>query len=125
MPSPSPLFGTVENPLPKLNPGGPSYGGVKTGLPALISNFIGLMLTIGGIAVLITFLLAGLDYITAAGDPKKIENAARKINMSLTGLVVIAAAFLIAGIAGKLLLGDYSAFLTPKLFGPGANTLQP
>ena len=118
------IFGKIDNPLPTINPGG-GYGGVATGLPTLIGNLIGLITTIAGIAVLINFLLAGLDFITASGDPKRIENAWRKINMSLIGLIIVVVAFLITGIAGKLLFGSYSAFLTPKLFGPGANTLQP
>ena len=107
------LFGTIDNPLPSVGPG---YGSVQTGLPALIGNLIGLIITIAGIAVLINFLLAGLDFITASGDPKRIENAWRKINISLIGLIIVVAAFLFTGIAGKLLFGSYSAFLTPKLF---------
>lgn len=110
------LFGNIDNPLPQVGPG---YGSVQTGLPALIGNLIGLIITIGGIGLLINGLLAGLDFITASGDPKRIENAWRKINISIIGLVIIVAAFLITGIAGKLLFGSYSAFLTPKLFGPG------
>lgn len=112
------IFGDIKNPLPEINPGG-SYGGVATGLPAFIGNFIGLIVTIGGIGLLINGLIAGLDFITASGDPKKIENAWRKIYVSILGLVIIVAAFLITGIAGQLLFGSYSAFLTPKLFGPG------
>ena len=121
---PQDIFGQIENPLPRVNPGG-GYEGVRTGLPQFISNIIGLIATIGGIALLINFLIAGLDFITASGDPKKIENAWKKIYISLVGLVIIAAGFLLVGIAGKLLFGDYTALLKPKLFGPGANTLSP
>jgi hypothetical protein len=110
------LFGDVTNPLPQVGPG---YGSVKEGLPALIGNLVGLITTLGGIGLLINGLIAGLDFITASGDPKKIERAWGKIYISIVGLVIIVAAFLITGITGKLLFGDYSAFLTPKLFGPG------
>jgi len=116
------LFGEIKNPLPQL--GSTSYGGVRTGLPSLISNIIGLIATIGGIALLINFLLAGLDFITASGDTKRIENAWKKIYMSIIGLIVIVGAFVFVGIAGKLLFGDYTALLKPKLFGPGAATLK-
>lgn len=111
------IFGNIDNPLPEVGPG---YSGVQTGLPALIGNLIGLVITIGGIGLLINGLLAGLTFITASGDPKKIEQAWSKIYISILGLVIIVAAFLITGIAGKLLFGSYSAFLTPKLFGPGS-----
>ena len=113
------LFGDIDNPLTKLSPTS-NYGGVKTGLPALISNVISLIAIIGGIALLINFLLAGLDFITAAGDPKKIENAWRKIYLSIVGFVIIVAAFLLTGVVGKIFFGDYSAILKPTLFGPGA-----
>lgn len=112
------IFGEVTNPLPQVAAGS-SYGDVTTGLPALISNIIGLIALIGGVAMLINFLLAGSDFITSAGDPKKIENAWRKIYISLIGLIIIVAAFLAAGLAGKLLFGDYTALLKPKIFGPG------
>ncbi len=111
------IFGKVDNPLPAVSSNG--YKDVTTGLPALISNLIGLLITIGGIAVLINGLIAGLDFITASGDPKRIENAWRKIYISLVGLIIIAASFLITAIAGKLLFGSYTALLTPKIFGPG------
>lgn len=124
MPDPTPLFGIIDNPLPKVT-GGASYGDVKEGLPAFISNVIGLIGLIGGIAMLITLMLAGLDFISGSGDPKRIEGAWRKINMSLIGLVIIVSAFLVAGIAGQILFGSYTAFLKPKLFGPGAATLLP
>ncbi len=118
------LFGNVKNPLPQINPLG-SYGGVKTGLPAFISNLIGLIAVIGGIALLINFLLAGISFISAAGDPKKVDQAWQKISVSFTGFVIIVAAFILVGIIGKIFFGDYTALLKPKLFGPGANTLTP
>ena len=43
---PQDIFGQIENPLPRVNPGG-GYEGVRTGLPQFISNIIGLI----GIAI--------------------------------------------------------------------------
>jgi len=117
------LFGDIGNPLRQLNPTG-SYGGVKTGLPALISNLIGLIAIIGGIALLFNFLLAGISFITAAGDPKKVDQAWQKISVSFTGFIIIVAAFILVGIIGKIFFGDYTALLKPKLFGPGFNTIR-
>ncbi len=119
------IFGTIENPLLKVTVTGYGYGDVTTGLPLLISNIIALIATIGGIALLINFLLAGLDFITASGDPKKVDLAWKKIYISIVGFVVIVAGFLIIGIVGKIFFGDYTALLKPRIFGPGAIIPKP
>jgi hypothetical protein len=95
------------------------YSSFQTGITAFISNLVKLITVIAGIFVLINLLLAGLQYISSQGDPKGVEGAWNKIWMSLVGLVIIVAAFVITAIISYILFGDASFILNPKVYGPG------
>jgi len=110
-----PLFGPVTNPLAS------GYGGVDTaggGLVGFISNIVKLITVAGGIFAFFNLILAGISYIGSQGDPQAIEKAQKKIYMSIVGLIIIAASFILAAIMGKILFGNYSAILSPKIYGP-------
>lgn len=96
-----------------------SYANFNPGITAFISNLVKLITVIAGIFVLINLLLAGLQYISSQGDPKGVEAAWNKIWMSLVGMVIIAAAFVITAIISFILFGDASFILNPKVYGPG------
>lgn len=106
-------FGTITNPLPggSLGPGG--------GLIVLLNNILRLIFVVGGIYAFIRVVLAGLQFVDAGGDAKKIEAAWSSIWQSLMGLVIIVSSLAIAALAGLLLFGDASAILNPKIYGPG------
>lgn len=111
-----PAFGDVANPLTTLGGG---YENVSdAGL--LISNVVKLVLVAGGVSVLFIALFAGLNYITAAGDAKKIETALYSINMALTGLVIMAGALVLTGIVSWVLFGSPTTILSPQVYGPGS-----
>lgn len=112
------IFGDITNPLQTLNPDG--YGDVAPGLPNFISNVLRLIFVIGGIAALVAFLIAGLNYITAAGDESKIKKSVAQINFALIGLAIIAAAIIVTGIVSYLLFGRADAILNPTIYGPGS-----
>lgn len=112
------VFGDIKNPLNTINPDG--YGGVNPGLPNFISNVLRLIFVVGGIAALLMFLIAGINYITAAGDEGKIKLAIAQINTSLIGLVIIASAVIITAIISYLLFGQADAILRPSIYGPGS-----
>ena len=95
-----------------------TYVGI-TGITAFISNVVKLITVIAGIFVLINLLLAGLQYISSQGDPKAVESAWSKIWMSLIGMVIIVAAFVLTAIISYILFGDASFILNPKVYGPG------
>jgi uncharacterized membrane protein len=117
-------FGSIENPLTKINPNG--YGdltgvGGAGGLIGFISNVLKFITVGAGLFALFNLIFAGLIYIGAGSDVKKTKEALDKINMSLIGLVVIVASYAIASVVGLLLFGDATAILSPKIYGPGAN----
>lgn len=102
------IFGSITNPT--------KYSGNQgQGLFDFLSNLFKLAGLIGGIYMVIQFIQAGYGYLSANGDPKKIEQAWAKIWQSVLGLVIIASAFVLAGVVERLT--DIS-ILKPHLEGP-------
>jgi hypothetical protein len=105
-PAGSDVVGTIA-----LPPGIPSEIG-KTG--DFISAIIRFFIIIGGLFTLWQFLSGGLTYITSSGDKAKIQEASQKITMAITGLIIMAASFIIIAIISKLLFGSFTAILIPQ-----------
>jgi len=102
------LFGTIQNPTKYTSTQG-------QGLFDFLGNVLKLAAVIGGIFMIVQLIMAGFDFIGASGDVKKIEMAWAKIWQSLLGLVIIAAAFIIAGLVGRL---TGINILSPQIYGP-------
>jgi hypothetical protein len=90
-----------------------------TGLITLFNNILRLLIVGAGIYALLNFILAGYSFMSASGDPKKIELAWAKIWQSIVGLFIIAISFALAALLGQLLFGEPTAILNPKIYGPG------
>lgn len=95
---------------------------VPSGVPSttarinpFISGIIRFIIVIAGLFALWNLLMGGLGMITGAGDKGKIQEAQNKIFMSVLGLVIIAASFLIIGIVSKLLFNDFTFILDPQI----------
>jgi hypothetical protein len=117
------LLAAASDPIGKIDASGVPLWGIKavtdTGeLPGIIS-FVNMLLRIviavAGIWVFLNIILAGFGYISAGGDPKKVEQSWTKIWQSLVGLVIILASFIIAAAIGILFFGDVGAILNPTL----------
>ena len=83
-----------------------------TGLPSnSIFNIIGSiadwLLSIIGIVAVIGFIIAGIMYLTAAGDEKKIGKAKEAMQASIIG-VIVALSGLVVIYAANNLLGGYT-----------------
>ena len=81
----------------------------------LISTIVRFFIIIAGLFTLSQFFIGGFTYITSGGDKAKVSEAGNKITMSLIGLVVIAASFVIIAIISQLLFGRFDAILNPTL----------
>lgn len=104
------LFGpTIANPNPKY----PSLEG--SGLFTFLSNVFKFIAIAGGIFLIIQIIMAGFDYINAAGDVKKTEAAWAKIWQSILGIIIISSAFIIAGLVGRF---TGINILNPTIYGP-------
>lgn len=114
------IFGNIENPLKKINPGG--YGGLGVGegggLISFLNNLLRLLAVIGGLFAFFNLVIAGYGFLSAGDDPKKIVAAWQKIWQSMLGLLFILGSFVLAAIFGYLLFGDATAILKPKIYGP-------
>ena len=107
-------FGTVQPP-----PGVEQFsGGSLEGLQVLLSIIFRTLIVGAGIYAVLSIILAGYAYISAAGDSKRISDATNKISNSVLGLVVAAGAFVLAGIIGQILFGDANALLQIRYFTP-------
>lgn len=92
-------------------PGGVPSEISKTG--DFISGIVRFLMVVGGVFTLWQFLSGGFQYISSGGDKGKIAEATQKITMSITGLVVMTASFLIIGIISLVLFGNFTYILNP------------
>lgn len=100
------IVGTIALPS-----GVPSEVG-QTG--SLITTIVRFFIIIGGLFTLWSFLSGGFKYITSNGDKAKVQEAGNMITMSIVGLVIMAASFVIIAIISQLLFGSFSAILAPE-----------
>ena len=85
---------------------------------AYLNVIINLLIVGAGIYALLNFILAGYGYLSAGGDPKKIQEASANIWQSIVGLVIVAGSFLIAALIGYLVFKDANALLFPQITLP-------
>jgi len=76
------------------NFGNPTGGG--TDLIAMIQSIIQIILGFLGIIAVLIILWGGFIWMTAAGDPDKVDKAKKMIYSGIIGLVIIFAAYAIA-----------------------------
>lgn len=69
----------------------------------IISKGLGLLTIIAGIWFLFQTIISGYNYMSAAGDKARIENAGRKLTNALIGLAIVVAAYAILALIGKFL----------------------
>lgn len=85
-----------------------------SGIFILLSNIFKLAGVVAGIFFVVQIILAGYGYLSANGDPKKTEVAWAKIWQSILGLAIVAGAFTIAGVVGKI---TGINILNPTIYG--------
>ena len=91
-------------------------GQAGSGLIVFMSNLFKRAGAIGGIYLVFQLIIAGYAYLSANGDPKNTEKAWNQIWQSLLGMVIIASAFIIAGVIGRI---TGINILNPTIYGPG------
>ncbi len=69
----------------------------------IIKDTIPYIFSAAGIAVLIYLIVAGLQLMTSAGDPKAVESAKGKVTGALIGFVVIFASYWIVQLLSAFL----------------------
>lgn len=121
--SATPSLAAITNPFDRLtNPVGQGSLGPEGGLIVLLNNVLRLIFVASGIFAFLKIILAGVGFINAGGDTKKIETAWNGIWQSLFGLVIIVGSFAIAALIGILLFGNAGAILNPQIYGPDSTS---
>ena len=116
--NPSDIVGTIKNPLPSAYQSAISTGGASGGLMLFLTNVLRLVFVVAGVYAFLNFIIAGFQYMSAAGDSKALSAAWDRIWQSFVGLIVIVASFALAALMSQLLFGDPKFILNPVLYGP-------
>ncbi len=82
--------------MPRFKFAGGSIGDIVSGLVVYLFPLAGLLL-------LLYLLFGGLQMMTSAGDPKKMEGAKQKLTNALIGFIIVFASYWIVQIVGKVL----------------------
>jgi hypothetical protein len=72
-----------------------------TGIVNGISSLIGFMTIVAAIWFLFQILFAGYTWITAGGEPKKLQEARDRIVHAFIGLVIVIAAWSLLAVVGQ------------------------
>ena len=68
-----------------------------------ISNMVGLLTIVAGLAFLLYFMIGALNWVQAGGDKTKVEAAKNQLTAAAIGLIVVVASYAIAAIVGEVL----------------------
>ena len=85
------------------------------GLLIFVSNMIKLASVVAGVWVMFNFVSAGFTYITAGDDSGAIAKIGTKLSLSVSGLLLIVAAYTIAGIIGLIVFGNPTYIISPDI----------
>lgn len=86
-----------------ISPTTPGAGPLSDRLSLVLSNIIGFITVIGGLAFIYYFILATINWVTAGGDAQKVTLARQQIINALIGLVIIVLANPITALLERLL----------------------
>jgi hypothetical protein len=103
-----PLGNIGGEPSEGFGPWGALYKFSNVGVAArhftsILSKIIGIMTIIAGIWFFFILVIGAFGFLTAGGDPKKIEGATKRISNGLTGLIVIVLAYALISLIGNIL----------------------
>lgn len=92
---PGMVFATQElNITWPTSPGGIDFT-VGMPLPQMIAYFFEWGIALGGLAVFVALLMAGAQYLTSVGEPKKMTEARERIQGAILGLAILLSSFVI------------------------------
>lgn len=65
-----------------------------TDLEGVFRNLVAAVIGVAGIVLFILLVIGGFKYLTAGGEPPKIESARKTLTFAILGIVLIALSFL-------------------------------
>ncbi len=82
-------------------------------LETLFSNFVQMSAYLFGLAAFVAFLAGAFKYMTSGGDPKATQSAQQTITMSIAGIVLLVAAWLILSFVKEFTGVNVTVFKLP------------
>lgn len=73
-----------------------------TSVGGIVGRAIPFIFIIAGVGLLAMLVFAGYDFLTSAGDAKKLETGKQRMTNALIGFILIFAAYWVVQIAGKV-----------------------
>lgn len=59
-------------------------------------------MTLSGVALFLLLIIGGYNFLFAGGDPKKMEKAKGTLTGALTGIIIVAVAFLLLQLIAQI-----------------------
>jgi len=90
-----------------------AQGGAPAALSELDSVFeriISVAIGLAGIALFIMLVVGGFKFLTAGGDPKKLDSARSTITMAIGGLILLLISYFILIFIGNITGTDLTQF---------------
>ena len=109
------IWGNINPPPGVLRYGGNNLGGLGLFMSVIVKSLI----AFAGVYAFINLILAGYSFLSAGGNPEKIAQSWSKIWQTFLGLLIVVASFVIAGVLGRLLFGNWTALTQLRYFRPG------
>lgn len=72
----------------------------------IIDDVQAFVLYLGGVIVLIMFVIAGIIYMTAGGNEKKVESAKLALRSAIIGLAIILGVYFLIQVVSSVLEGN-------------------
>lgn len=94
------LLAAITNPVIDETIGANTDGGAALG--ELLGRLYRATILVGGLALLLYIIWGGLNWITAAGDEKKVELAKDRLTHSIIGMGVLVGGAAIANFVGTI-----------------------
>lgn len=85
------------------------------GFEYIFNNIASVVLPFAGIILFIALISAGIKFITAGGEPAKIQSARNTLTFAIAGIVLIALSFLILKVIETLTGANVTEF---RIFQP-------
>ncbi len=95
-------------------------GSGNIGILLFVSNVVKLITAVGGILILINFVVAGITLIAQAGNTQAMTGVKDKLTYGLIGLVIMVAAYTAMALVGQIIFGNPLFIINPDLNALGA-----
>ncbi len=88
-------------------------GDITTTGSKVFQTGLDLLFIVAALLAVLFVVFSGIEWVTSAGDPGKIESAKKRLFYAIVGLVVVAMAFLIFNFITGILGKNSADLLTP------------